>query len=233
MSAAPREEIGSYLLGEMDKEAAAAFERQMAAEPELRAEVERLRPVVTRLEELPEEAWDAPEPPPLSLPDAEAPAASLRAGARRRFGALTLGPAPAAGLAALLLAIGVAAGTLLGGGDSGSNGPSTELALSRIDDGPAGARGQVLVSDGNSATVDVSGLKPTGSSRFYELWLLDEDGRMIALGSFRVGEDGHADIDLPIPVSPQRYRYFDVSLQEDNGDPAHSGVSVLRGSTSS
>lgn len=237
MSAAPREEVGSYLLGEMDKEAAAAFERQMAAEPELRAEVERLRPVVTRLEELPEAAWDAPEPPPLSLPEAEAPAASPAAspgaGTRRRFGALTLRPAPAAGLAALLLAIGVAAGALLGGGDSGSNGPSTELALSRIDDGPAGARGQVLVSDGNSATVDVSGLKPTGSSRFYELWLLDEDGRMIALGSFRVGEDGHAGIDLPIPVSPQRYRYFDVSLQEDNGDPAHSGVSVLRGPTSS
>jgi hypothetical protein len=45
--------------------------------------------------------------------------------------------------------------------------------------------------------------------------------------------DGRAEIELPIPVAPSGYRYFDVSLQENNGDPAHSGVSVLRGPTSS
>ena len=53
------------------------------------------------------------------------------------------------------------------------------------------------------------------------------------LGAFRVGPDGRADVELPIPVTPSRYRYFDISLQEDNGDPAHSGNSVLRGATSS
>lgn len=39
--------------------------------------------------------------------------------------------------------------------------------------------------------------------------------------------------EVPIPVTPSRWRYFDVSLQVNNGNPAHSGVSVLRGPTSS
>ena len=70
-------------------------------------------------------------------------------------------------------------------------------------------------------------------TRLLELWLLDDDGRMIALGSFRIGADERAEVELPIPFPPSRYRYFDVSLQEDNGNPAHSGISVLRGTTSS
>ncbi|HEU4906497.1 MAG TPA: anti-sigma factor, partial [Solirubrobacterales bacterium] len=132
------------------------------------------------------------------------------------------------------LAIGVAGGLLLGDGGSGGAGGGAELALDRIDDGPAGAHGDVvLASDEQRARFQVGGLDPAGPDRFYELWLLDEDGRMIALGSFQVGADGEAEVELPLPVEPSRYRYFDVSLQEDDGDPAHSGVSVLRGSTSS
>jgi anti-sigma-K factor RskA len=91
----------------------------------------------------------------------------------------------------------------------------------------------LIAGDQRRARVDVSGLAPSGSDHFYELWLLDDDGRMVALGAFQVGAGGRAEVELPIPVTPSQYRYFDVSLQEDNGDPAHSGVSVLRGSTSS
>jgi len=150
-----------------------------------------------------------------------------------RLPTLTLRPAAAGGLAALLLAIGIAAGVLIDSG-SGNAPASADLVLSRIDDGPAGAHGDVLVAgDAREATLELAGLDPTGPDNFYELWLLDEDGRMIALGSFPVGGDGKAEIELPLPVEPSRYRYFDVSLQEDNGDPAHSGVSVLRGPTSS
>jgi hypothetical protein len=148
--------------------------------------------------------------------------------------ALTIRPALAAALSALLLAVGIGAGTLLSGDDGASLDAQSELALSRIDDGPPGAEGSVLVSAGGErATVDVGGLEPSGPDRFYELWLLDADGRMIALGSFQVDEDGRADVEVPIPVEPSRYQFFDVSLQEDNGDPAHSGISVLRGPTAS
>ena len=43
----------AYLLGELDDAQVAAFERAMAADPALREEVERLRPVVSKLERVP------------------------------------------------------------------------------------------------------------------------------------------------------------------------------------
>jgi Anti-sigma-K factor rskA, C-terminal len=237
-----RDQISSYLLGELDAAEAAAFERRLDADPDLSAEVERLRPVVGHLEALPAEIWEAPQPPALALPEgaAEPPrepgGGPSPAGRRLRLPTVTLRPAPAAALATLLLAVGVASGLLIGG-NGGSQGPgtgATDLVLRPIGDGPPGAHGDVFVAASKRrATVDVEGLKPSGSRAFYELWLLDDDGRMIALGSFPIGADGRAEVELPIPVPPSRYRYFDVSLQEDNGSPAHSGTSVLRGTTSS
>jgi anti-sigma-K factor RskA len=237
-----RDQISSYLLGELDAAEAAAFERRLDADPDLRKEVERLRPVVGRLEELPAAVWEAPKPPPLAVPEGAAePPREPRggpspAGRRLRLPTVTLRPAPAAALAALLLAVGVASGLLIGG-NGGSLAPrtgATDVVLRRIGDGPSGAQGDVFVAKSKQrATVEVEGLKPSGSHAFYELWLLDDDGRMIALGSFRIGADGRAEVELPIPLPPSRYRYFDVSLQEDDGNPAHSGISVLRGTTSS
>lgn len=223
------DEISTYLLGELDSEAAAEFERRLSADPALREEVERLRPVVASLHELPGDVWEAPEPPPLEMPPA---ARERRRLPRLRLPALTLRPAAALALSALFLAVGVGLGAVLAGGGGDGAGEGTTLELARIDDGPAGAHGSVRVSDdGARALVDVRGLEPSGSDRFYELWLLDESGRMVALGSFPVGEDGSADVEVPIPVQPSRYRYFDLSLQEDNGSPEHSGISVLRGPT--
>ncbi len=253
----PADQISSYLLGELGADEAAAFERRLEADPALRGEVDRLRPLVGRLEAVPAEVWEAPQPPPLVLPedavgvaeevDGTSRPASAGAGEpaqagepprrrRLRLPNLTLRPLPAAAAAAILLAVGLAGGLAIGG-TGGSEQPSpgaTELVLTRIDNGPSGAHGDVFVaSDKQRARLDVSGLDPSGSEHFYELWLLDEDGRMIALGAFQVGADGRAEVNLPIPVAPSQYRYFDVSLQKDNGDPAHSGVSVLRGPTSS
>lgn len=230
-----RDQIASYLLGELDAAEAGAFERRLAEDPALRAEVDGLRPVVARLDELPGEAWAPPEPPPLRMPEDafEKPTTKPRRAPRLRLPTLTLRPAAAAGLTALLLAVGVGGGVLIGGESSGSPGGGTDLVLSRIDDGPAGAHGDVILAGGDqSATLQIAGLEPAGPARFYEFWLLDGDGRTIALGSFPVGADGEAQVDVPLPVDPSRYRYFDISLQEDNGDPAHSGVSVLRGPTS-
>ena len=228
------EQISSYLLGELEPSEASAFERRLEDESELRAEVERLRPLVARLEALPDEAWEPVEPPPLRMPVDGARKTEEEPAPRRRWFRppdLSLRPLPAVGLAALLLAIGLAAGLWVGNGSSSSSG-GPNLALSRIDDGPTGASGDVaLAANDSRATLAVEGLDPSDPDQFYELWLLDEDGKMIALSSFRVDEDGGAEVELPLPVEPSRYTFFDVSLQEDNGDPTHSGVSVLRGST--
>lgn len=228
-----KDQISSYLLGELGVTEAAAFERHLETDRELREEVERLRALVARLEDLPPEAWEPPQPPPLALPEDAARPARRRG---LRLPTLTLRPLPAAGLTAILLAVGVAGGILIGGngGSGGVRAGESDLVLTRVDDGPDGAHGDVLLAaDQQRAEVEVSGLDPSGPGRFYELWLLDEDGRMIAIGAFQVGPDGRAEVEVPIPVAPSRYRYFDISLQQDDGDPAHSGVSVLRGPTRS
>ena len=79
--------------------------------------------------------------------------------------------------------------------------------------------------------MDVSGLAPSDGGAFYELWLLDDADRMVSLGSFRVPASGRAEIDVPLPVPVTDFRYIDVSREPDDGDPAHSGDSVLRGPT--
>jgi hypothetical protein len=132
-----RDQISSYLLGELDTAEAAAFERRLDADPDLRKEVERLRPVVGRLEELPAAVWEAPKPPPLAVPEGAAePPREPRggpspAGRRLRLPTVTLRPAPAAALAALLLAVGVASGLLIGG-NGGSRAPRIARLLRAV-----------------------------------------------------------------------------------------------------
>ena len=93
------DQASSYLLGELGAAETEAFERRLAENPALRDEVERLRPVVTGLEGLPEEAWDPPEPPPLRMPDETGRgAAAPRLARRRGLPTLTLRPVAAAGL---------------------------------------------------------------------------------------------------------------------------------------
>lgn len=82
--------------------------------------------------------------------------------------------------------------------------------------------------DGRTLQVDLEGLEaPDGS--FYELWLLDLEGgqlndlrslgRVDANGSFTVPED----VDL------DEFSVVDVSIEPDDGNPDHSGASVLQG----
>jgi hypothetical protein len=88
----------------------------------------------------------------------------------------------------------------------------------------------VAADDDGRAMLTVDGLAPNGDD-FYEVWLLGDRG-LVSLGSFRVGADGSAAVDLQLPVDPARYGSFDVSLEPDDGDPEHSSDSVLRGPTS-
>ena len=208
-----------YLLGEMEPDRAADFERALAKDAELRAEIEALRPVVRRLEALPAEGWDAASPPPLKLPGLPEPSAPRRP----RF---VLRPAVAALCAVALLAAGVGLGVILDREPE----PATRLVLSPIEGVDPGASGRVGVTS-DRVNVRVSGLPPTADGQFYEMWLLGADKQLVGLGSFQVGKDGMATLKLPLPVDPGQFSYFDISLEPADGDPGHSGVSVLRGPT--
>lgn len=77
-----------------------------------------------------------------------------------------------------------------------------------------------------AGTAAGTGLRPTDG--FYEVWLLDPgSGRLVALGV--LDDDGRGRLTVPEGVAVGDYPAVDVSAEPDDGDPAHSGASVLRG----
>lgn len=246
-----QDKISDYLLGEMSDSVLAEFERDLATDPSLASEVNELKDIVTRLDALPEEAWQPVEPPPLALPKREqdvreresevpaAPAARSQSepeqpsGLRRWLSdAFAVKPAVAFAAVALFFVAGVGVGTLTGADDDASPLAQTEqqATLAPVADRDAAASGVADVKkDGQVIRLNLSGLAPTPKDKFYEAWLMDPKNGLVAIGSFRVADDGKATIDLPVAVGTDQFPIVDISLQEVNGKPDHSGVSVLRG----
>jgi hypothetical protein len=85
---------------------------------------------------------------------------------------------------------------------------------------PAAERGTTRMS------ITTDGLDPAGTGRFYYAWLFDPaTNKMLPLGV--VSPDGMTRFDVSDDLVG-RYHAVDISLQDDNGDPAHSATSVLR-----
>lgn len=147
--------------------------------------------------------------PPLSLP-------------RRR-------PAPAR-----LVAASVAAAVLVGTGSivalaqrGQQRRPEVASVALRPLSGDAG--GRVTMSGAAPQvhmTISTARLPSAGAGRFYFAWLLDpRSGKMLPLGV--VPADRTEGFDVPSDLVG-RYHAVDISLESDNGDPAHSVTSVLR-----
>ena len=213
-----------YLLGELSETERAAAERRLREEPGFREQVERLRPVVDELRELPREAWELRDPEP---------AAATPTRSRPRLRLPRLRPAVALGsLCALLLAAGIGIGALIFGGDDGASSTAATIALRPVTSKASRASGIALLDESdNRATVRVSGLTPNAPTSYYELWLMDGPKRLLSLGSFRVPSSGATSVSVPLPVDPRLFHYLDVSLEPVNGGPQHSGDSVLRATT--
>jgi hypothetical protein len=141
-------------------------------------------------------------------------------------------------LAGLLLAGLIVAIVLAVSGGGGSSKSSSTPAASKP--APAGAtnaagRSTPLASlggsgkgsatlDGQRLTLTVSGLPaPVGGS--YEVWLYNDEIDAQPLTSFR---SGSATVRADLPAVAARYRYLDVSFEPADGNPNHSGQSVLR-----
>jgi len=90
--------------------------------------------------------------------------------------------------------------------------------------------GRVLMTadshDGVRMTVETRDLPKIGRGQFYEAWLFNpKTQKMLALGV--VGPTGKASFEVPDSLLG-RYQVVDVSLESDDGNPAHSVTSVLR-----
>lgn len=103
---------------------------------------------------------------------------------------------------------------------------SAELTTVEGSDPRGGAR--VEESDGVvTVHVEASSLEEA-EDQLREVWLLNLDGtRMVSLGFLASGDEG--DFEVPARLLEEGYRILDISVEPDDGDPTHSGISVARG----
>jgi anti-sigma-K factor RskA len=144
-------------------------------------------------------------------------------------------PVWAAGLAAgVALVAGLALGRLAGGEpeapeaqptDPGSVVAAADLTALDSD----AARGEAsVVRDDDMITLRVSARELGHEDGFHEVWLINVDGtRMVALGVLADGDTG--EFQVPRGLLDEGYRIVDISVEPDDGDPTHSGVSLARG----
>ena len=83
--------------------------------------------------------------------------------------------------------------------------------------------GTVAVTD-EGATVTIRGL-PDPKGGVYGVWLYDSIVRAKSLGTI---EGGSGQLTATLPPDARSYRFLDVSLEPDDGNPNHSGDSVMR-----
>ena len=108
-------------------------------------------------------------------------------------------------------------------------------ALTPVPGGPLrGQAGQwgtaelVVTNQGQQVRVTASDL-PSMPGTSYQVWLFGNDGRMVSLGSL---DQGQGQFTVPDDISTQEYRTVDISDEPPDGNPAHSGISMVRGSFS-
>ncbi len=217
----PRPDLADVLSGDLDAEGWAAAEERMRTDAAFRAEVERLGPIGEALVRLPAEAWEDIEPPALRAPSRKVTRLASWRSSRPAMAAVATAAAALVALAAFGL------GRVTAGGDDAADGRVVDLpALEGAGSGTA-----EISADGDMMTVRLADLAPSASGEFYELWLLNSPEDLISVGSIRVPASGAVEVTLPVPLRPERYRFLDLSVEPADGDPAHSGQSVLRGQT--
>jgi hypothetical protein len=98
-------------------------------------------------------------------------------------------------------------------------------ALGTADPDAKGSAVVVRGADGTALDLDVTGLRDDGG--FLEVWLIDPTvTKMVPVGVLR----GHrGEFTLPAGIDLRDYPIVDISVEPLDGNPAHSGDSVLRG----
>jgi hypothetical protein len=92
-------------------------------------------------------------------------------------------------------------------------------------EGRLGTAELVTARSGELVRVDATGL-PATTGTAYEVWLFGHDGRMVSLGALA---DGTGSFTVPAGIDTSEYRTVDISDELPDGNPAHSGISLARG----
>jgi hypothetical protein len=112
--------------------------------------------------------------------------------------------------------------------------PVAAVASLRHLDAPASARGAVTVrAAGTTRQMEITtgGLAQAPANHYYEVWLLQPTtDKMLPVGVLPPSGSGAYELSAAVMA---QYSAIDVSLQANDGNPAHSAQSVLRGSVRS
>lgn len=196
--------------------------RRLTSGEPLVAPPERVRDRVLEQVRGPRDVPDGSRPVGLQVAEAPRDEPSVR----RRV------PAWAAGLAAAVtLVAGLGLGRLTSGDGTPAEPGGTVIAaadLTALDDtGAARGVARAVRSDG-SITLRVQARELGAENGFHEVWLINLDGtRMVALGVLPEGDTG--EFQVPRGLLDEGYRIVDISIEPNDGDPTHSGVSLARG----
>jgi len=209
-----RDLLGPFVMGDLDPSEARAVEEHLEDCPSCREEAETLRLAHERLLEF----AAASEAPPPHLKDRAV--AGLPRPAPRRIPSWV-----AAAAAVLLLALGLAYGpSLLGGQEVAA---ATLEPMGEATD--AGAEVNVRGAGENlEVSVDAWGLPKCEREEYYELWFVEENGEHVSAGSFTVDDSGDAELDLTAPRFATSYQRIGVTVERDK-DPRPSGVMMMGG----
>jgi hypothetical protein len=227
------EEI-SELLGTDPESVIVAREQaleHLAAELEM-DDVSELDDVRARLAELPAEAWTGRAVP--EVEDEPVPAEPPQTERKSRLPLLLALLAVAAVVLAIVLA------------SSGGDDPSTatseptpapkpeqskptpakpparapKVPLTAVAGGNAKGTASLL-DGGKRLRLDVTGLPPAA----YQVWLYDSVVDAVSLTKVR---GARLAVNLKLPANASHFRYIDISREPDDGNPNHSGMSVMR-----
>jgi hypothetical protein len=162
----------------------------------------------------------------------------------------TTGPAPLAAVAtaprprrrwlvaagALVAAAAVfGAGVLVGTSLTGSPPPTQVLAQLRPFGTVTTGGGTVTATDtrpgGLTLEIHLTGVPGSPDAGYLEVWLMDAGGgELVAIGGLtRHGDTYDGTFTVPADLPMDRLRLVDVSEEHFDGNPAHSGVSLYRG----
>jgi anti-sigma-K factor RskA len=210
----PRELLGGYVLGALERREAALVRRHLRRCGDCRRTYERLASLPSLIDLLEPSEEGAPEPPS-AAGDPVRERARWRRRSWRRQPPLHLGLVAVAALAAALAAVSL----LTSGG-----GPPTI----RLWGTTATATVQLKPTvSGTRVRLRAAGLAPTRSDEVYEVWVI-RDGKRISAGTFSVGPSGKIDVELTTAARVGDRDQIDITHQPDVREH-EPGRSVLDG----
>jgi len=144
--------------------------------------------------------------------------------------------AAVAALVALAAGVGIGLGVGALGGGAGEGQPSSSIVAQLQPIGPLDPAGSGTLTATEQAgvrtmAVRLTGVPDTAGADYLEVWLMNGAGtEIVALGALTRDDTGYTgSFTVPSNLPMAQLDLVDVSAERYDGNPGHSGVSILRG----